>query len=547
MKASADKITREWIRNAADERAAQNGCRFDPERAAHVCEFFPKYLRLYEGEKAGRPFELVAWQKDILSRIFGWVVKSDFHNREIRRFRKASVWVPKKNGKSPLAAGVGLYLLTSDGEQGQKVFSAARDGKQAGIVHTHARKMVESSSQLMAVCKINQSTGQIAHLPSSSVYNILSGDNVLGQEGLNGSVVIDETHVVDARLAAVIEYMGASRSEPLQFEVSTAGNDPLGYGHQQYEYGRNVNLGIFPDDEFFFETFEAPHDASDEELNDPKVWKNANPSWGVTINEKEFTASLQRAKRSLKDWTNFKMYRLNIWANSANPFIRSDDWNACRDTFDLEFLDGLPCVASLDLARKKDLTSMALIFGPDDDGKFYALVKYWMPEARAAELEGEVPYLQWKQQGFIEFTSGSVCDYAVVEKDCGELFERFKPHALIFDPTFAEEMTQRLSDAHNMERFEFPQNSLQTWAKPTKDFEDLVIAHKLRHDGNPVLAWQVGHVLVREASGMMRPVRPNRGDARTIDGVVAVIMGLGGAIALQPAESIYETPGSLLL
>lgn len=180
-----DKVTRDWIRNAADERAVENGCRFDAERAAHVCEFFPKYLRLYEGEKAGQPFELVAWQKDVLSRIFGWVVYSEFHKREIRRFRKAGVWVPKKNGKSPLAAGVGLYLLTSDGEQGQKVFSAARDGKQAGIVHTHARKMVESSSQLSGVCKINMSTGQIAHLPSSSVYNILSGDNVLGQEGLN--------------------------------------------------------------------------------------------------------------------------------------------------------------------------------------------------------------------------------------------------------------------------------------------------------------------------------------------------------------------------
>jgi len=540
-----DKITRKWIRNAADERAAENGCRFDPERANHVCEFFSRYLRLYEGDKAREPFNLMDWQRDVLSRVFGWVRKSEFRGRDIRRFTKSSIFVPKKNGKSPMAAGVGLYLLIADGEQGQKVFSAARDGKQAAIIHTHARKMVESSPELSSVCKINQSTGRITHLPSTSFYDILSGDNILGQEGLNGSVVIDETHVVDSRLAAVIEYMGASRAEPLQFEVSTAGNDPLGYGHQQYEYGRNVNQGIFPDDAFFFETFEAPADASDAELGKPKVWKAANPSWGLILDGTKFQEDFSRSKRSLKDWTDFKMYRLNIWANSANPFIKADDWKACREEFDESTLIGVPCVASLDLARKKDMTSMALVFAPDENGIIRFLIRYWMPEQRALELEKEVPYLQWSREGFVTLTDGDVCDYRVVEKECGELFQKYSPNKIIFDPTFAEEMTQRLAEDFNLERIEFPQNSIKTWAKPTKDFEDLIIARKLHHEGNPILSWQIGHVLVKEASGMMRPVRPNRGDARTIDGVVATIMGIA-AVVDAPQQYIFH-PGSLAL
>ncbi len=540
-----DAVTQRWIRNAADQRAAENGCRFDEDRAAHVCEFFPRFLRLYEGERAGQKFELMDWQKDCLSRIFGWVRHSDFVGREVRRFRKACIFVPKKNGKSPLAAGVGLYLLIADGEMGQKVFSAARDGKQAGIVHTHAKKMVEASPELSKVCKINQSTGRITHLPSSSFYDLLSGDNIQGQEGLNGSVIIDETHVVDNRLASVIEFMGASRSEPLQFEVSTAGNNPQGYGRKQYEHGREVKAGRFPDERFFFEAFEAPQDATDEQFNDPAIWKAANPSWGVTINSEEFTDSLSRSKRSLNDWTNFKMYRLNIWANSANPFIKAGDWAACRENFTPADLSGQSCVAALDLARKQDLTALALIFGPDEDGDYRILPYFWMPRDRAEELAHEVPYLQWEKEGFIRLTDGNVCDYRVVEEDISALCEQFNIRAVVFDPMFGEELTQRLSDSHGMERIEFPQKPT-FFAKPTDDFENLIVAGKLKHNGHPILSWQIGHVMVKEMNGIVRPIRPNRGDHRTVDGVLAAIMGIAGAMS-DAGPSVYETPGALTL
>lgn len=534
-----DAVTQKWIRNAADQRAAENGCRFDEARAAHVCDFFPRFLRLYEGEHAGKPFNLVDWQRDVLSRIFGWVKLSAFFGREIRRFRKASIWVAKKNGKSPLAAGVGLYLFMADGEKGQKVFSAARDGKQAGIVHTHARKMVESSPELSSVCKINQSTGRITHLPSSSFYDILSGDNVLGQEGLNGSVVIDETHVVDPRLATVIEHMGASRSEPLQFEVSTAGNNPLGYGRRQYEYGREVNEGRFPDDEFFYAAYEAPQDASDEQLSDPAIWETANPSWGVTVNGEEFGKAFSRSKRSLNDWTSFKMYRFNIWANSANPFIKGVDWSKCKQDFNVADLIGVPCVIGLDLARKQDLTAAVLVFGPDESGAFRVLPYFWMPQVRANELSHEVPYLQWEKSGHVKFTEGSVCDYKVVESDLRELCETFPVRSIVFDPLFGEELTQRLTDDTSIERVQFDQKPLN-FAKPTADFEELVLSGKLHHNGHPLLGWQVGHVMVKEMNGLIRPIRPNRGDHRTVDGVLALVMALAGT-EIENTGDYYET------
>ena len=166
------------------------------------------------------------------------------------RFNRCSLWVPKKNGKSPLAAGVGLYLLISDGEAGQKIFSAAKDGKQAGIMHAHAKHMVEMSPILSKELKINKSTGRIYHAKTRSTYDVLAGNHIKGQHGLNGSCIIDETHVVDERLARVLEFMGASRSEPIQFEASTAGNDPTGYGKKQFDYGTAVSEGMIFDDSF---------------------------------------------------------------------------------------------------------------------------------------------------------------------------------------------------------------------------------------------------------------------------------------------------------
>lgn len=494
-----------------------------------MVDFFANFLRLYEGEKAGQPFTLIPWAEDALRRIFGWVKPSEFFGREVRRFRKASIWVPKKNGKSPVGAGVGLYLLCADGEQGQKVFSAAKDGKQAGIIHTHARKMVEMSPALSEVCRINKSTGRITHEPSSSFYDVLSGDNITGQEGLNGSVIVDEVHVIDARLASTLEHMGASRSEPLQFEISTAGNDPLSYGKRQYDYGKMVERGDAVDDSFFFACWEAKQDAGDEELEDPEIWKAANPSWGYTINAEEFADSFQRAKRSPNDWINFKKYRLNIWATGENPWLRIDDWNACREDFTDADLKGLPCWGGLDLAKTRDLTALTMVFRDDTADKYYLRPHYWLPEKRADEINHSVPMREWAKRGFVTLTPGDVCDYTFVAKEIGELDKRFRILILAFDPYNAEQLTQQLENEYGIPRVSFGQ-TITNFADPTKEFERLVVSRGLAHNGHPVLTWQAGHVNVKsDANNNIRPVKQKHGDVRTIDGIVAGIMGLAQA------------------
>src|SRR5262245_35250237 len=165
-----DGVTREWIRCAADERAIAAGCRFDPERGQHVLEFARRFLRLYEGEYAGQPLEPLDWQIEVTMHLFGWVRYSERWGRDIRRFTRASIWIPKKNGKSPTLAWWGLYLLVADDEHGRKVFLGAKDGAQAReIAGKHAIEMVLASPELLAECSINRTLMQITHEPTRSI------------------------------------------------------------------------------------------------------------------------------------------------------------------------------------------------------------------------------------------------------------------------------------------------------------------------------------------------------------------------------------------
>jgi phage terminase large subunit-like protein len=453
--------------------------------------------------------------------------------------------IPTHN--SPTAAMVGLYLLIGDGEPGQKVFSAAKDGKQAQIVHNHAKQMVLRSPELNQLCEINKSTGRIYYKETESYYDLLAGDNISGQEGLNGSVVIDETHVVDDRLAKTLEYMGASRSEPLQAEFSTAGDNVDGYGKKQQDYGRAVNEGMILDDSFFCQIYEAPQMATDEECEKPKIWKAANPSWGVTIKEGEFRDSLNRAKRSLTDFITFKKYRLNIWSHSANPFLRLGDWQKCGCDARLEDFENQECWIGLDLAKTKDMTAAVLLFpDPLDDEGWYQFPFFWMPEDEARSISHLASYLQWAKEGDLTLTPGDVTDYRIVEQRIREFCRRFRVQKLVFDRRFAEDLTQRISDDEGVTRLEFSQ-SISSYSGPTSDYERLVIAGKLRHPKNKVLDWQAGHVNVKSSpmDGKLKmPEKPEHNNHKKIDGIVAGIMALGVALAeRQSANSVYNQRG----
>jgi phage terminase large subunit-like protein len=549
-----DHETKDWIRGPADEIAAANGCRFDEARGRFVVEWIESYCRLYEGDFAGEPMTLRDWQLDATLRLYGWVKWSDKWNREVRRFREASVFVPKKNKKSPTLSAWGLYLLCGDGEPGQKVFLAAKDGRQAReIAGKHAVEMLLQSEALADECKVNRSTLQITHLPSRSLMVPLSSSNSRTQEskeGLNGCVLIDEVHVVDRDFVRRLSRAGISRSEPLQIEVSTAGNNPDGYGKQRFDYAMRVEQGQTRDDGLFVAIFAAPQDVSAADLDaDPERYgKVANPAWGHTIDPAEYLADYQKSKGTVQGLMDFLMYRLNVWQRSGSPWLKASDWELCRRTIDPATLAGRRCTAGLDLSRTRDMTALVLVF-PDEDGGHTLLPFYWLPEDRIAEIAAVVPdILAWRRDGYIRTTPGNVIDYGFIRATFRELAKVYNITLLVYDPKFAEETTQALeqgvSDANGnlieegtgVPRLAFGQTD-QNFATPTLDFERGVGSGTLRHDGNPVLTWQVGHAkaYTRPASRIKRVFRPSNsdGDPRTVDGVIAGIMGLAGA-AVDP-------------
>ena len=545
-----DRETRKWVRNAADERAAKAGMRFDRERATFALNWIESNCCLYEGEKAGENIVLMPYQREFLSRLFGWVRWSDEWGGWVRRFTHASLWASKKCGKSPLAAAVGLYLLAGDGEPGQKVYTAAKNGEQARIAQKHAFEMVRQSPELFADCHVHGSTLEIKHKPTTSTMMILTGDDSRGakaKEGLNGSVIFDEMHVVSREVLERVSRAGISRKEPLQISFSTAGDDPSSCGYERFQYGRQVNKGERHDLQFLHVEFCCPNDTPTEaeiEENLDAYGKAANPAWGYTVKPSEFRADWERSKGNAREVARFKQYRLNLWVGSTNQWLDVGGWERGREDFTLADLAGRECVGALDLSRTRDMTAFTLLFpGEDETVRVWPL--FWLPEDTAKARNHLFPFLSWGKAGHLTLTPGGIVDYAVVKADIRRVVEE---HGLVlktlfYDEKYANELTQELTEGDGgtpglgCERVVFPQ-SIMHFTGPAKEFERRVSAGLVRHPGNPVLSWQVGHCEAKTDSNQnVRPVKPAPHSGKAIDGVVCLCMGTAGVMAV-PAPSM---------
>lgn len=543
----ADLTTRRWCRNASDELAIANGCWFDEAAGDRVIRFFTKFLRLYEGEAAGLPFVPQDWQADFLMRAFGWQRHSETFRRDVRRFRKVRLWTPKKNGKSPLAAGVTAYLLIADKEPGQKVYGAARDKGQAKIVWRHVAAMIRRSQALNDVCRIRESDGEIDCLVNDGLYKLLSGENIEGQEGLNGSVVIDELHVIDERLAETLENADSSRAQAMELAISTAGNDLESYGYREKQYGESVERGDQPDDSYLHVCYEAPQDATDDDLRTkPAIWTRANPSWGFTIDETEFRNKLIRASRQPSSWARFKRYRLNIWVPESNePLVPMHIWHGhCREQFSETDLHGRDCYLGLDLARSLDMAAAVFVFGDDGDNQDKRVARlwplFWYPENLAKEENHKAPFMNWAESGALRLSPEDTIEQDLIFDEIERLSKLVNIRGCIYDKTYAGEFVNRLQGTLGIYCQEFRQTSWM-FASPTAEFQRMALTGRIRHNGHPIMSWEVGHAaMVADRSGNKRVVKP-KDRIKKVDGVIAAIMGLAGFIdGAAGVRSYYE-------
>ena len=524
----------EVVKSDADQRAMGRGCYFDHAAAAHVCDFFEKFLVHSKGRWAGQPFKLMDWQRhDVLMPLFGWK-RAD----GTRRYRMAYIEVPKKNGKSTLGAGIGLYMLVADGEDGAEVYCAAADRDQASIVFREAANMVEASAHLNRRLQVLRSVKTI-NKDGASWYKALSAD-VPTKEGLNIHFLnFDELHAQRTReMWETLRYGGASRQQPMTITITTAGYDRHSICYEQHDYACKVRDGIIEDDSFFPYIRAA---SEDDDWTDPETWRKANPSMGVTIDEEEMAASCKEAQEIATKENAFKRYRLNIWTEQDVRWLPMDKWDACGGVVD--GLDGRQCFAGLDLASTTDIAAFVLLF-PDDPG-YLVLPFFWTPRdtAHQRERKDRVPYVTWGREGLIKLTEGNVIDYDVLRQDINELGKRYEIREIAIDRWNSTQLqTQLMGDGFEVVQFG---QGYASMTAPTKELERLVLEAKLAHGGNPVLRWMASNVTVEtDAAGNLKPSKKK--SIEKIDGIVATIMALGRAMVSEgDGKSVYDQRGIL--
>lgn len=511
---------------------------FDEKAATVAVAFFERLLRHTKGEWAGQPFRLLDWQRDeVIRPLFGWK-RAD----GTRKFRRAYIEIPRKNGKSTLAAGIALFLLFADGEPGAEVYSAAADRDQASIVFDEAKSMVEQSPELS---KRSQVFKRSILAEGRSVYRVLSAD-AYTKHGLNAhGVVFDELHAQQSReLWDVLNTSTGARRQPMMVMITTAGYDKESICWEQHEYARQVMSGIIQDEEYF--VFVAAADF-DDDWTQPEVWAKANPSLGETIKPEYLEAEARRAAASPAYQNTFRRLHLNQWTQQDERWLDMEAWARCGGAMDDNLLRGGLCYGGLDLASTSDMAAFVLVFPPEagEDERYAWLPFFWTPGATLVERarRDKAPYDAWVRDGYLRATEGDVIDYGVIVRDIEALGERYNIQEIAFDRWGAFQVSQQL-EAAGFVMVGFGQG-FQSMSGPTKELLRLVMGGKLAHGDHPVLRWMADNVVV--TTDPAGNVKPNKAKSRMkIDGIVAGIMGLDRATR-NDGGSVYDTRGVLAL
>ena len=511
--------------------------------AADYAVMFIESLCHTKGTWAGKPFELIDWQEQIIRDLFG-VMKPNGY----RQFNTAYIEIPKKQGKSELAAAVALLLLCGDGEERAEVYGCAADRNQAKIVFDVAVDMVRFCPALSKRVKILESQKKITYLPTNSSYQVLSAD-VANKHGFNThGVIFDELHTQPNRklFDVMLQGSGDARMQPLYFLITTAGNDTNSICYEVHQKAIDIAEGRKVDPTFYSVIYGA---AEDEDWTDPKVWKKANPSLGITVGIDKVKAACESAKQNPGEENAFRQLRLNQWVKQSVRWMPMDKWDACAFPVSEDDLEGRICYGGLDLSSTTDITAFVLVFPPlDEEDKYYILPYFWIPE-ETLDLRvrrDHVPYDLWERQGTLMTTEGNVVHYGYIEKFIERLGEKFNIREIAFDRWGAVQMVQNL-EGMGFTVVPFGQG-FKDMSPPTKELMKLVLEEKIAHGGHPVLRWMMDNIFIRtDPAGNIKADKEK--STEKIDGAIATIMGLDRAIRCgnDTGASVYDSRGLLFI
>lgn len=567
-------------------------------------EAFFDSIHHVKGEFAGRILAPEAWQwEKILRPMFGQVHKET----GLRRYRTVYVEIPRKNGKTTLGAGTGLYLIFCDREPGAEIYSAAEDRFQAAICFDIARQIAEGSEFLAERAQVFRRS--IVDRSTASSYQVLSADAET-KHGLNAhGVIFDELHTQPNRdLWDVLKTSMGSRRQPVMFVMTTAGYDRLSICWEIHNYAVRVAAGLIPDDSFLPVLYGADpdtdwkdpqvwkaalqnhkpcepgneHDAAEEWAKThywtfPSVWEKANPNLGVSVKREYLEQECKVAQETPAYENTFKRLYLNIWTQQNVRWMPMEKWDSCNHhRVTLDDMAVRVCYAGLDLASTTDLAALVLLFPPEEEGDLWQVLPYyWMPQDNVAlrAKRDKVDYSTWINAGYIIPTEGNVIDQdairiaitgpklsaedapARIEERRQLLMKWHLPPEGLANTVQIKEIaidrwnstqlqTQLLGDGHLVAQFG---QGFASMSAPTKELLGLVLSKKLNHAGHPVLRWNASNAAVKQDPAGNQKLDKEKSTEK-IDGLVSLVMALGRAsVAHDDGPSVYETRGVLRL
>ncbi len=488
---------------------------FDSEAASFVCEFI-EYLTCSNGA----PFRLMDWQRDAVTEFYGQMIEAEGDEADpagnyIRRYQYLYLEIAKKNGKSELAAALGVYHLFADGEVNGEVYVVAADRDNAGIVYSAAKWMVEHSPALMKRSRIVDSTKTIYDKVSGSKLKVLSSE-AYSKHGYKPSCVIfDELHAQPNRDLWDVMTFGAgdAREQPVWIVLTTAGDDPdrKSIGWEVHEKALSIlrcregraREGDMDDPRWLPIIYGLGLIEDEDELKainiyDEDLWRRCNPSIGKTVKLSTIRAEAQEAKRSEAAERLFRWLRLNQWIATHTvgwiPVTIYDktQWNpkGCKDWREaVNLLRGKKCFGGGDLSKSTDLTAFTLLFPPQDGlDKWVALFTGWIPldDIEARERADHAPYRDWIRAGFIRGCPGDVIDYEDVIDTIVQAAETYDLRIIGFDPYLSATLTQRIAAGlagKPTQVVEIPQG-IKSISPPMKEMETLIRTHEMLHVHN---------------------------------------------------------------
>lgn len=515
---------------------------YDKEYADFAVAFIESLCHT-KGTWAGKWFELMDWQEQIIRDLFGILKPNGY-----RQFNTAYIEIPKKNGKSELAAAVALLLTCGDGEQRAEVYGAAADRQQASIVFDVAADMVRMCPALNKRVKILASQKRLIYEPTNSFYQVLSAE-AYSKHGFNvHGVVFDELHSQPNRKLydVLTKGSGDARMQPLFFLITTAGTDTHSIFYEVHQKAQDIIDGRKIDPTFYPVIFGAD---DTEDWTSPKVWKKCNPSLGETIGMDKVKTACESAKQNPGEENSFRQLRLNQWVKQAVRWMPMDKWDKCAFAVNEEQLEGRVCYGGLDLSSTTDITAFVLVFPPlDEEDKYVILPYFWIPEDTLdlRVKRDHVPYDVWERQGYLQTTEGNVVHYGYIEKFIEQLGKKYNIREIAFDRWGAVQMVQNL-EGMGFTVVPFGQG-FKDMSPPTKELMKLTLEQRIAHGGHPVLRWNMDNIFVRtDPAGNIKADKEK--STEKIDGAIATIMALDRAIRCgnNNCASVYDDRGLLFI